>query len=253
MIPRKLSLVNKIRSKLFSLSLKETDRIKLGKKATANMVQRIKKTNGEAHERIENAVLLSEGRRRDRRKTYGVSYHAGLAATNKALGVDLAKLIRKIKAEKGSILEVGCGAGKTISELKTLFPKATFSATGISLEKNWMKNKNYQEIDWHVSHLGQLKKVLQGKKYHLVYSSLGITNARSKVTQEQALFDLHELLLPKGLFLFNVPVSAETETRKSLQKTGFRVLRGKKETVPKDNELTYSREGEYFVFIAQKQ
>ncbi|MFA5931401.1 MAG: methyltransferase domain-containing protein [archaeon] len=260
MIPRKTTLLQKIRTKKFLQTL--PPRINIPKrmlsKAAQNAVARASQSkNQQAYERHELALRLATSRTHDRKLSYGVSYHANLAATNQALGIKLQNMIREMGSSGGSVLEIGCGSGKTVSQLKGLFPKTAFSATGTALEKKWMNHRNFRNIDWHVAHLNQLEKVFRGRKFNLIYSSLGLTSsfefsAISK-RREEVLTNLYAMLKPNGILVFNIMKSSEKEVASSLIRTGFKVLSGKKEFVPRDSRLTDSRDAEYFTFVVQKE
>ena len=136
------------------------------KKLSENAMQKTKKNRKlDASERFELANEITRKRAMDRKLLWGVSYHADLAATNQALGIDLQKMVRELGSSGGHVLEIGCGSGKTVSQLKELFPKTAFSATGLAIEKKWMDHKNFRKIDWHVAHADQLGKIFKGRKF----------------------------------------------------------------------------------------
>jgi len=182
-----------------------------------------------AMERRNLARELTRGRLSDtQRKSvwWNASFSATLKQTNLALGVDLEKFVRE-HAPNGRVLEIGCGSGKTISELQKAIPSAHFSALGLTISKGWMKHSNYKKIDWHVAHmekLSALKKSITKESVNIVFSSLGFTHAPNP---KKALQEIHSILSKGGHLILNIEKIAKVKPI-DFEKAGFEIIWEKK-------------------------
>lgn len=104
---------------------------------------------------------------------YGYRYmKTPLSEISRVLGIDFFKIVSRAKGTV-RILDLGCGEGTALQELRGLFPDSKkVELAGVSLNYNphW-KDKS---IKWVVAPFYRLSEKLYGKKFDLIYSHFGL-------------------------------------------------------------------------------
>ncbi|VVB76283.1 Ubiquinone biosynthesis O-methyltransferase [uncultured archaeon] len=247
MIPRKLLSSQKKKGREFLATLPTVNADDKRRTSAANSEKRF------SPQVVTYRSILSQrlrnARKYDRTKGWEVSFHANLAASNKALGVSLNDQVRR-KAKNGAALEIGCGAGETVAQLQKLNPSVRFSATGVAIVNEWMHHQNHKQIDWHVAHIENIARVFQGRQFDFIYST---TTFCKVMRPELALNQLSLVLKKGGTVIFNVTRKNAETFRPVLKKMGFLINWEKPTVVEADSRIANTRSAEYTAFSATKK
>lgn len=117
-------------------------------------------------------------------------------------------------AQNPVVMDVGCGRGNALHELKTRYPN--IHAIGISAKRYPEMNP---QLDFKIMGFHQLTKRFPPNSVDLIYSHWGISTSSSE-GQKEVLRQIHSILKPGGKIIFdhlNVKPSIK------LQKMGFKV------------------------------
>ena len=98
-----------------------------------------------------------------------------LSEVSKVLGIDFDRIVSSAKGTV-RILDLGCGEGTALQELRRIFPdpqKVELAGVSLNYCPFW-KNKS---INWVVAPFYRLPKKLSGKKFDLIYSHFGLENS----------------------------------------------------------------------------
>jgi SAM-dependent methyltransferase len=219
------SLKSKIKS-LFHKPLSEKDRLKL--KVRENSIKRAEANSEYEHTRKELSYLLREYRIWDKQRLWRVTFDNGLAETNIGLAVNLADVVRK-HALNGNVLEIGCGTGKTITQLQAEVPNAHYSATGLARIPIWKSYANSGKVKWNVGHAENLLRIIPPNSCDVIFSSLGIS-ATSNI--KKGLKQTQKALKPGGILLINSGEAIEPYIATNFEELGFKLISKKTVFVP---------------------
>ncbi|MEM4662891.1 MAG: methyltransferase domain-containing protein [Candidatus Diapherotrites archaeon] len=145
-------------------------------------------------------IITPDGKRLVSPK-YGYSFmSASLSRIEKNLGLDLKKMISQSE-DKFSIIDLGCGEGTALQQLRKLFPdKNKVELVGVALNHSPMWKD--QTIRWIVAPYYKLPKKLAGKNFDIAYSHFGIEYSRD-ITRD--LLAVREILKDNGLLVITLP------------------------------------------------
>ena len=131
----------------------------------------------------------------------------------------LSKLISAAERKrKPKVLDLGCGSGLTLKDLKILF-KENIELTGVSnrREAAWSKTKG---INWRVGHAQALKKKFKPNHFDFIFSHIGL---QAVTSFKEVLENVHTVLKPGGLFICVLPVSSKWN-KKVIDREKFDVI-----------------------------
>jgi len=158
-----------------------------------------------AFERRFVASNLRAARRYDSRRNWGVTFNANLKELNLFYEpINLIKLIdnciKKKKLQKAVVIELGTGAGKAASDLKSVFgKKINLIATGLKWIPEWKTLKNSKKISWKVAHAEKLGEVALPGTVDVIHSNLAFCHTPNP---QKAFEEVGKLLKKGGLFVF---------------------------------------------------
>ena len=118
----------------------------------------------------------------------------------KVLGIDFSKIVSSAKGTV-RILDLGCGEGTALQELRGLFPdpkKVELAGVSLNHSPHW-KNKS---IKWIVAPFYRLSKKLSGKKFDLIYSHFGLESSSYLKRDAEV---VRRLLKENGLLVTTMP------------------------------------------------
>ena len=159
---------------------------------------------------------IREARRKDRLREWGLD--AGLDYYSSLLRADLGKAVERIIKERGGcrVLDVGCGGGNFLAELKARFGGAV-ETHGLSLTR-----ARNPAIDHR--HSGTIENYLFAQKFDLIASSGGVWHS---VNKSAALENICNSLETGGVAFIEIGPYTLSEkirpVRAELQKNGFAI------------------------------
>ncbi len=216
MIPKKIPFWRKKRLAKFMESLPPLgpeERYRLSEIAERNS---IRKYGNETQNRFHAAIELKSSRLGDRLGSWGISFNASLHKVNSFTGINLEKEIKRLFPNGGNVMEIGCGSGRTVSELRrVLNKKFSLTATGLTAVEAWTKHRNYKKIDWRVMSTEKPLKNIKPNSVDFIYSNFGPFNQPTPV---ESIAFARKVLRPGGRLLFT------TESKLSETPKGFKFI-----------------------------
>ncbi|HNV01368.1 MAG TPA: class I SAM-dependent methyltransferase [archaeon] len=154
----------------------------------------------EAFNRYASAEEIRSARRTDARKSWGVSFKAGLKQlANYYYPVNLINYVNSIKSQKPRIVEIGCGIGRAANELyEKLDGRAEIIATGVKYMPEWEGYQNTKNIKWTITSAETLSKTITPTSVDLIHSNLGFEKAFG-ITK--AFKEAHKILKRGGVMI----------------------------------------------------
>ncbi|MCD6247151.1 MAG: methyltransferase domain-containing protein [Candidatus Diapherotrites archaeon] len=165
------------------------------------------------------ALLLRQERMNARRRVfldkkekivnYGYKYmRTGLKEIEGAFKTNFSELIKKIINARGkaSIIDLGCGEGVALRELRGLFPddkKVILAGISLNYNPEWKKGKG---IMWVVAPFYKLPKKFPKQRFDVAFSYYGLEYSPNLVRDFRAVW---KILNEGGLLITTMPVFVE--------------------------------------------
>lgn len=175
--------------------------------------------------RVWKQVNLGRQRKRWRKKDTYPIYSSNLESTNQQLGMNIKKLIMRLRkpGEDLNVLEIGIGTGETLRDLQGI-EGVKLHGTNLKYEQGFRELRE-RGTDIRICHLGQLEEKFGKSSMDLVFASNVIGHSQN---HRGDLEQISKIVATGGRLLFNeLRAKPKKITVEILREFGFRVFKVK--------------------------